>query len=105
MNCCPVECQHPSLCSKLSSFSLTAGGDLLPAVLYASRCPITCAKADTAAAEEAAAILAAAGGAGAMPLRGIMHAGAVLDSKVIANISAASIRAEFAGACCARGCL
>lgn len=35
--------------------------------------------------------------AGTAPLRGIMHAGAVLDSKVIANISAASIRAEFAG--------
>lgn len=42
-------------------------------------------------------MLESAGAAGAMRLQGIMHAGAVLDSKVIANISAASIRAEFAG--------
>ena len=57
----------------------------------------TCSKGDTAAAEEVSAVLAAAGANGAMPLHGVMHAGAVLDSKVIANISAASIRAEFAG--------
>ena len=57
-----------------------------------------CARGDVSAAEEAASILAGAGGAGApKPLRGIMHAGAVLDSKVIANISAASIRTEFSG--------
>lgn len=71
-----------------------AGGDPLPAALHLSGCTVTCSKGDTAAAEEAAAVLAPAGTA---PLRGIMHAGAVLDSKVIANISAASIRAEFAG--------
>lgn len=42
-------------------------------------------------------MLSTAATTGALPLQGIMHAGAVLDSKVIANISAASIRAEFAG--------
>lgn len=74
-----------------------AGGDPLPAALHLSGCTVTCSKGDTAAAEEAAAVLAPAGTACTAPLRGIMHAGAVLDSKVIANILAASIRAEFAG--------
>lgn len=55
-----------------------------------------------AAAEEAAYIVSAAGGGGPgapKPLAGIMHAGAVLDSKVLSNISSASIRTEYSGGC------
>jgi hypothetical protein len=77
--------------------SSPAGGDPLPPQLYASGCQIYCAKGDVSAVEEAASIMSAAGNATDKPLRGIMHAGAVLDSKVIANISTASIRTEYSG--------
>ena len=76
---------------------LLAGGDPLPTQLYASSCQVFCAKGDVSAAEEAAAVLGAADGASPKPLQGIMHAGAVLDSKVIANITIASIRTEYSG--------
>ena len=82
--------------------SSPAGGDPLPPQLYASGCQIYCAKGDVSAEEEAAYILAAAGSGTDKPLRGIMHAGAVLDSKVIANISTASIRTEYSGGCWGR---
>ena len=59
---------------------------------------MVCAKGDVSAGEEAAFVVAAAGGAAATkPLRAVMHAGAVLESKVIANITAASIRTEYSG--------
>ncbi len=88
---------HLALNNRDLSPLIGAGGDPLPAALYLSSCAITCSKGDTAANEEAAAVTEAAATVGALPLRGIMHAGAVLDSKVIANISTTSIRAEFAG--------
>jgi hypothetical protein len=83
--------------------ALPAGGDPLPPQLYASGCQIYCAKGDVSAVEEAAYIMSAAGSATDKPLRGIMHAGAVLDSKVIANISTASIRTEYSGGYCGAG--
>ena len=76
---------------------LPADGDPLPPALYRSNCQVYCAKGDVSSAEEAAFVLAAAGAATHQPLHGIMHAGAVLDSKVIANISSASIRTEYSG--------
>ena len=60
---------------------------------------VTCAKADASAAEEAAHVLTSAG-SGSQLLHGILHAGAVLDSKVMTNVNATTIRTEFAGACC-----
>ena len=72
-------------------------GDPLPALLYRAAGAIVCAKGDVSSAEEAAHIVHAANGGGGDPLRGVMHAGAVLDSKVLSNVTARSIRTEYSG--------
>lgn len=56
-----------------------------------------CAKADISATEEAGFVVHRAEIETEQPLRGIMHAGAVLDSKIISNINVAGIRTEFSG--------
>lgn len=71
-------------------------GEQLPEEIYSSTAQVHCAKCDVSAVEEASYIVAAASASGKV-LRSIMHAGAVLDSKVISNISAASIRTEYSG--------
>ena len=58
---------------------------------------VTTLRGDAALSEEAARSLAAAGCTGAGPLGAVMHAGAVLDPAVIANISFRSVRAEYSG--------
>lgn len=70
----------------------------LPAPLYASNCQVNCAMGDASAAEDAAFVLREACKTTEKPLQGIMHAGAVLESKVIANITSGSIRTEYSGA-------
>ncbi len=72
-------------------------GDGLPARLHRSSMEVWCAKCDVSVEEEAAFILQAAGSSSAAPLRGILHAGAVLDAKVISTITSRSVRTEFAG--------
>jgi hypothetical protein len=75
-------------------------GDSLPAPLYQAQGVVVCAKGDVSSAEEAADIVAQAGRGGGDPLRGVMHAGAVLDSKVLSNVTAHSIRTEYSGELC-----
>ena len=58
---------------------------------------VTTLRADAALSEEVAFSLAAAGQAGDRPLGAIVHAGAVLDPAVIANITFRSVRAEYSG--------
>lgn len=71
-------------------------GEQLPEEIYNSTAQVHCAKCDVSAVEEASYIVAASGSTGKV-LRSIMHAGAVLVSKVISNISAGSIRTEYSG--------
>lgn len=73
--------------------SLSADGDALPSQLYSTCTQLNCAKGDVATAEEAQFALWVADD----PVRGIMHAGAVLDSKVINNVSSFSVRTEYSG--------
>jgi len=75
-----------------------ADGDLLPSQLYSACATLNCAKGDVATVEEAQFALFAAGTFFDAQLRCLMHAGAVLDSKVINNITTASIRTEYSGA-------
>ena len=82
----------------LAFLSCLAGGETLAQLVHSVR-QVTCAKADVSAAEEAAHALTSAGW-GSQPLHGILHAGGVLDSKVVTNVNATTIRTEFAGACC-----
>lgn len=72
-------------------------GDALPTPLYSAMGQIVCARGDVSSAEECADVIYQAGGSPANPFRGLMHAGAVLDSKVISNVSARSIRTEYSG--------
>ena len=72
-------------------------GDPLPKQLYAAAGEIVCARGDVSSSEEAGDIMQQAGASAAEPLRSVMHAGAVLDSKVISNVSAHSIRTEYSG--------
>jgi len=58
---------------------------------------VTTLRGDAALSEEAGWSLAAPGRAGDGPLGTIMHAGAVLDPAVVANISFRSVRAEYSG--------
>ncbi|PSC67708.1 non-ribosomal peptide [Micractinium conductrix] len=72
-----------------------ASGETMAQPVHSVR-QVTCAKADASAAEEAAHVLTSAG-SGSQLLHGILHAGAVLDSKVMTNVNATTIRTEFAG--------
>lgn len=72
-------------------------GDPLPRSLYEARGQIVCAKGDVSSSEEATDVVRYAGRASEAPLQSIMHAGAVLDSKVISNVSTRSIRTEYSG--------
>lgn len=72
-------------------------GDSLPAQLYKTLGQIVCARGDVSSSEEAAGIVSQSGASAAEPLRSVMHAGAVLDSKIISNVSAHSIRTEYSG--------
>lgn len=77
--------------------SLPAGSDPLAPQLQKNMSQVHCAKGDVSCAEETACILAGTSTSTDRPLHGIMHAGAVLDSKVITNIRVNSIRTEFSG--------
>ena len=58
---------------------------------------VTTLRGDAALSEEAAWSLAAPGWAGAGPMGAVLHAGAVLDPAVVANISFCSVRTEYSG--------
>lgn len=72
-------------------------GDPLPRQLYVTAGQIVCARGDVSSSEEAADIITRSGASAANPLRSVMHAGAVLDSKVISNVTSHSIRTEYSG--------
>ena len=72
-------------------------GDPLPRQLYVTRGEIVCARGDVSSTEEAADIVTRSAASAANPLRSVMHAGAVLDSKVISNVTSHSIRTEYSG--------
>jgi acyl carrier protein len=72
-------------------------GDSLPPQLYKTLGQIVCARGDVSSSEEAADIVFRSSASAAEPLRSVMHAGAVLDSKVISNVTAHSIRTEYSG--------
>lgn len=74
-----------------------ASGDSLPPQLYKTPGQIVCARGDVSSSEEAADIISRSGASAAEPLRSVMHAGAVLDSKVISNVTTHSIRTEYSG--------
>ncbi len=84
-------------CVSAEAQVLSAGGDRLAPQLQKSLCPVHCAKGDVACAEETACILSGNSVSSERPLHSIMHAGAVLDSKVITNIRVDGIRTEFSG--------
>ena len=70
----------------------------MPAQLYANTCPVVCISGDAAAAADTAALLAALGANG-RPLSGILHAGAVLESRMLQNTALSGLRTEFSGEC------
>ena len=69
----------------------------MAAYLLGSNCRLVCSKGDVACSEETDYVLTSANRSRDKVLHGIMHAGAVLDSKIIANIAIRSIRNEYSG--------
>lgn len=69
----------------------------MPSNLHYAYTVVSCAKGDVGTIEEASSSLLVADSMHNNQLHGIMHAGAVLASKVIGNITTGSLRTEYSG--------